>query len=234
MTIVWQDAMPAMPGIPMPGGWILSPAWLPMCGQTWFGAGTAFLIMWAVMMGQMMLPSLLPVLWRDRQAASRTGEMRLGWLAAGYFFVWALVGAGIFPLGATLAIAETNLPALARAVPMAVGLIVLIAGALQFTTWKARHLACCRALPIRGRTPPSAVTAWQRGMRLGLHCGHCSAGLTSVLLVTGMMNPWTMTAITVAITAERLAQAGDRVARAIGIVVIMAGMLLIARAAGFA
>jgi hypothetical protein len=49
-----------------------------------------------------------------------------------------------------------------------------------------------------------------------------------------MMNPWTMTAITVAITAERLAQAGDRVARAIGIVVIVAGMLLIARAAGFA
>ncbi|HEY4174429.1 MAG TPA: DUF2182 domain-containing protein [Rhodopila sp.] len=223
MTIVWHDSMPTMLGIPMPGGWIMSPAWQPMCGQTWFGAETAFLIMWAVMMGPMMLPSLMPILWRDRQPSHRTALM-----AAGYFFVWALFGVVIFPLGATLAVLETNLPALARTVPTATGLVVLIAGALQFTAWKARHLACCRDLPTDGRTP-----AWQHGMRLGLHCGHCSAGLTLVLLVTGMMDPWTMAAVTIAITAERLAQAGERVAHAIGIVVIAVGLLLIARAAGF-
>jgi predicted metal-binding membrane protein len=32
----------------------------------------------------------------------------------------------------------------ARAVPIAVGVVVLIAGSLQLTAWKARHLACCR------------------------------------------------------------------------------------------
>jgi predicted metal-binding membrane protein len=34
-----------------------------------------------------------------------------------------------------------------RAVPIAVGVVVLIAGALQFTAWKAHHLACCREAP---------------------------------------------------------------------------------------
>ena len=40
-----------------------------------------------------------------------------------------------------------------------------------------------------------------------------------------------MAAVTAAITAERLAPAGERVARAIGLVAVVAGVLLIARAA---
>jgi hypothetical protein len=41
-----------------------------------------------------------------------------------------------------------------------------------------------------------------------------------------------MTFATVAITAERLAPAGDRIARVIGLGAIMAGAVLIVRAAG--
>jgi hypothetical protein len=41
-----------------------------------------------------------------------------------------------------------------------------------------------------------------------------------------------MAVVTAAITAERLAPAGERVAQAIGAVVIVAGLLLIARATG--
>ena len=52
----------------------------------------AFVGMWVVMMAAMMLPSLVPMLWRYRRAARRTGETRLGRLTAlvgvGYFFVW--------------------------------------------------------------------------------------------------------------------------------------------------
>jgi len=40
-----------------------------------------------------------------------------------------------------------------------------------------------------------------------------------------------MAVVTAAITAERLAPAGERVARTIGIVVVGVGLLLIARAA---
>jgi hypothetical protein len=60
-----------------------------------------------------------------------------------------------FPLGVALAAIEMQQLALARAVPIAVGVVVLIAGSLQFTAWKAHRLACCREAPGRGRTLPA-------------------------------------------------------------------------------
>ena len=74
---------------------------------------------------------------------------------------------------AALAAIEMQQPALARVVPIAVGVVVVIAGALQFTAWKVHHLACCRAAPERGRLlPADAGTAWRHGLRLGLHCSY--------------------------------------------------------------
>jgi predicted metal-binding membrane protein len=138
-----------------------------------------------------------------------------------------------FPLGVALAAVEMQRPALARAVPIAVGVVVLIGGALQFTVWKAYRLACCRVVPGCGcALPADAGTAWRHGLRLGLHCSYCCAGLTAILLVIGVMDLRAMAVVTVAITVERLAPAGERVARAIGAVVIGAGLILIARALG--
>src|SRR5712664_2144896 len=125
VTIVWCESMSAMGEMPMPGGWTMSMAWMRMPGQTWAGAAASFLGMWAVMMVAMMLPSLVPMLWRYRQAVARTGEARLGRLTAivglGYFAVWTMVGMGTFLLGVALTAVAIQLPALARAVPIAVG-----------------------------------------------------------------------------------------------------------------
>jgi predicted metal-binding membrane protein len=193
--------------------------------------------MWTVMMVAMMLPSLVPMLGRYREAVCGTGETHLGWLTlwvgVGYFFVWVALGMAIFPLGAALAAIEMQLPALARSVPMAGGGVVLIAGALQFTAWKARHLACCRRGPGHGCTlAADARTAWRHGMRLGLHCSSCCASLTAILLVIGVMDLRAMAVVTAAMTVERLAPAGERVAQGVGVVIVGAGLCLIARAAG--
>jgi hypothetical protein len=124
----------------------MSMAWMRMPGQTWPGAAASFLGMWVVMMVAMMLPSLVPMLWRYRQAVGRTGETRLGRLTAlvgvGYFNVWTVFGMAAFPLGIALATIEMQQPALARAVPIAVGVVVLIAGCLQLT--RARPYAAGR------------------------------------------------------------------------------------------
>ena len=239
VTIVWCASMSAMAEMPMPGGWTMSMAWMRMPGQTWPGAAASFLGMWVVMMVAMMLPSLVPMLRRYRDAVGRTGEARLGRLTAlvgvGYFFVWTVFGIAAFPLGVALAAVAMQLPALARAVPTAVGLVVLIAGALQFTAWKARHLACCREAPENGRTlVADAGTAWRHGVRLGLHCSFCCAGLVASLLVIGVMDLRAMAVVAAAITAERLAPRWQRVTRAIGAIVIAAGLLLIGRAIGLA
>jgi predicted metal-binding membrane protein len=122
VTIVWCASMSAMGEMPMPGGWTMSMAWMRMPQQTWPGAA-AFLGMWVVTMVAMMLPSLVPMLWRYRLAVGRTGGTRLGRLTAlvgvGYFFVWTVFGMAAFPLGVALAAIEMQSPALARAVPIA-------------------------------------------------------------------------------------------------------------------
>jgi predicted metal-binding membrane protein len=237
VTIVWCASMSAMGGMRMAGGWTMSMAWMRMPGQTWPGAAASFLGMWVVMMVAMMLPSLVPMLWRYRQAVGSTGRTRLGRLTTlvgvAYFFVWTVFGIAIFPLGVALAAVEMQEPALSRAVPIAIGVVVLIAGALQFTAWKARHLACCREAPGAGRAlPADARTAFRHGLRLGVHCSSCCAGLMAVLLVIGVMDLRAMLVVAAAIAVERLAPAGERVARAIGAVTVGAGLLLIARAVG--
>ena len=236
-TIVWCASMSAMGEMSMPGGWTMSMVWMRMPGQTWLAAGASFVGMWVVMMVAMMLPCLVPMQWRYRKAVASTGSGRLGLLTAlvsvGYFFVWAMFGMIAFPVGVALAAVETQQAPLARAIPIAVGVVVLSAGALQLTAWKARQLACCRAAPGRGPALSGDVgTAWRYGLHLGLRCSACCAALTAILLVVGVMDLRVMAVVTAATTLERLAPAGQHVARAIGVLVIGAGMLLIAQSAG--
>jgi len=236
-TIALCMSMSAMDDMPMPGGWTMSMAWMRMPGQTWAGAAAMFIGMWIVMMVAMMLPSLVPMLLRYRQSVGVTGEARTGRLttivAIGYFFVWALFGAVAFPLGFAIAAAEMQWPALARAVPIGGGVVVLLAGLLQFTTWKAGQLACCKAAPGRSvALQVNLATAWRHGVRLGFHCALCCIGPMAILMVVGVMDLRAMAAVTAAITIERLAPAGERAARAVGAVTVGAGLFLVVRAVG--
>ena len=237
MTIASCASMSAMGAMAMPSGWPASMMWMRMPGQSWLGAAVDFVGMWLVMMVAMMLPSLTPMLWRYREALGVTNAARLGWLTAlagvGYFAVWAVLGVIVFSLGSLLAALAMEEPALARAVPMAIGAAVLIAGVLQHTEWKARQLAFCREAPGGRLTPHAdAGAAWRHGVRLGVHCSQSCAGLTAVVLALGIMDLRVMGVVAAAITVERLAPNGVRVARAIGVMVAAVGLLVIARAAG--
>jgi predicted metal-binding membrane protein len=55
-----------------------------------------------------------------------------------------------------------------------------------------------------------------------------------ILLVIGVMDLRAMAVVTAAITAERLAPAGEQVARGIGAAAIGTGLFLVARAVGIA
>jgi len=229
-TIAWCTSMSAMGEISMPGGWTMSMTWMQMPGHTWLGDAASSLGMWLVMMVAMMLPSLAPMLLRYRRAIGRRGDVRLGRLTAlvgvAYFLVWALFGIVVFPVGVALTALEMQQPILAHAVPVAIGVIVLIAGAQQFTAWKAHQLVSCRATLGSQPMPADAGTAFRHGIRLGLHCCYCCANLTVILLVIGVMDLRVMAVVTAAITIERLAPAGERVARAIGAIIVGAGLFL--------
>lgn len=222
-------------------GGTMSTVWMRMPGQSWPGAAASFLAMWVAMMVAMMLPSLAPMLWRYRAGCVTV------LVGMGYFLVWTVLGAVVFPLGVALSMMGMRQPLLARAEPFAVAVVVLIAGALQLTRWKARRLACRGEL---GRPEPKAPAlersegkdlhsagrdagmAWRHGVRLGIDCAQCCAGLMAIPLVAGIMDLRVMGAVTVAVTAERLAPARMQVARGVGVAGVGAGAMLIARAAG--
>jgi predicted metal-binding membrane protein len=171
-----------------------------------------------LMRAAMMLPSSALMLRRDRDAAAGRGETRLfrraAIVAAGYFLVWIAISVALVPLGAMLA----------HVTPITSAAIVLVAGAFQFTSWKARQLECWRDQST-GRGAPL-----RQGLRLAIHCARCCGNLMAILLIIGAMDTRAMAVVTAAITAERWAPAGERVARAIGFVVVAAGAFLIASA----
>jgi predicted metal-binding membrane protein len=235
LTIGWSTSMSSM-DMPMPGGWTMSMMWMPAASEGWLGTLGSFLGMWVVMMVAMMLPSLVPMLHRYRRAVRGAGFARPDRLTTlvgvGYFVVWAALGLIAFPLGVGLGSLAMKQEALARAVPVAAGAIVVLAGALQFTSWKARQLASCRAMPVCRCRVPANTAALRRGMCLGVHCSFCCAGPMAILLAVGAMDLRVMTLVTAAITVERLAPSGERVARIIGAIMIAAGIILCARALG--
>jgi predicted metal-binding membrane protein len=218
-------------GMAMPGGWTMSMAWMRMPGQTWADAAAMFMGMWIVMMVPMMLPSLVPMLSRYRDTVRARDERHLARLTAlagaGYFSAWTLFGACAYPLGLAVAATAMRWEAVSRLVPIATGGVLMLAGCVQLTGWKARQLARCRtAAP----SASSTRSAWSHGVRLGAHCILCCSGLMAALLVAGVMDLAAMAAVGAAISVERLAPKPTMVARTTGILLVALGSLALGRA----
>jgi predicted metal-binding membrane protein len=189
-------SMPAMDAIPMAGGWSLSALWLPMCGQTSFGAAAAFTGMWGGMMVPMMLPALGPCLWRYLRAmrtalpqalpGALPGAARAWWLAAlagmAWSGVWILLGVAVFCIGTPLAQALVLHPAMAGLVPHASGLVGVAAAGWHLAAWPLRWRRL-HDVPIG---EPRAGAALRHGLRLGVHCIRGCTGLTVALIAAGM------------------------------------------------
>jgi len=203
--------------MPMPGGGLIAEA-------------AAFMGVWAVMMGAMMLPSLMPPLLGYRCLLRETHVRRLGTPTAlagvGYFLVWASSGAVVYLLSVGLMTAEMRWPALRPVVPGAGVVVLLVAGAIQLTAWKTRQLERCRAGLLCGQAPlGTGWSAYRDGVRYGVHCCLCSTGFVLALLVSGMMDLGAVGGIAVLITLERVATRPKHAARAAGIVLLVAAAL---------
>jgi predicted metal-binding membrane protein len=220
--------MSAMGRMQMPGGWTMAMVWMRMPGQTWPGATASFLGMWIVMM-------VLPSLSRCCGVTARplADQARRASIGCPQSWVWATSLSGpcsewpFFPLRIALAVVEMQQPALARVVPIAVDVVVLLAGFFQIITWKVRHLGRHQSTTVHCR--PTLARPCDRAYA---HRSQCCVGLRAILLVIGVMDLRAMAVVAAAITVERLAPSGERVARATGVVAVGAGLFLITRAAG--
>jgi predicted metal-binding membrane protein len=203
--------------------------------EIWYHAAAGYLGMWLAMMVPMMLPSLIPMLARYRRSLRGAGGIQLHGLtvlaAAGYFAVWAALGMAVYAGGVGLMAVEARWTMTVRWLPLAAGVVLLAAGSVQFTAWKARQLAHCRGGGSCGPTlEPTALGALRHGLELGLRCSRCSGNLMLVLAAIGMMNLVAMAGVTGAVSAERLGSAPRRVAWASGAAIVLLGVLTISRA----
>jgi predicted metal-binding membrane protein len=131
-------------------------------------------------MGATMLPSALPLLRLDFATARST--QHTGALALGYTAVWAGLGALVMPL----AMMEASGPAVAAALGGA--------AVYQASPVSRRCLTRCRTPLAR------IVVGWRdgtagglvMGVRDGLWCAGCCAGLLVAVIALGAVNVWAM------------------------------------------
>jgi predicted metal-binding membrane protein len=180
-------------------------------------------LMSVAMMVAMMLPSIAPTLWRHhrhlRTMRTPRANQRTALFAAGYASVWTVIGLGLCAMSAEAPFA-----------PWAAGVVVLFGGVVQRSRWKAERLLRCRdACVTHAAVSRNVVTAWRDGCRLGIECGQSCAAPMAILVVAGLMDTHVMLAVTAAITAERVAPAGARVARMTGALALIAGLVMCVR-----
>jgi predicted metal-binding membrane protein len=190
--------------------------------------------MWMAMMVPMMLPSLIPGLARYRRSVRAPTGIHLdgmtAMVGAGYFVIWAAFGVAAYAGAIGMAAVQSRWEAVTQWLPVAAGSLLLLAGGVQFSSWKVRQLARCREGAGCGGGPPAGpMGAWRYGLELGVRCSRCCGNLMLALLAVGMMDPVGMIAVTLAISAERLAPAPQRVARVAGVAMLVVGGLTIAR-----
>jgi predicted metal-binding membrane protein len=191
-----------------------------------------FLGLWVLMMAAMMLPSVAPVavLWTRLISGASAGGgrvVRMSLFLTGYLLTWAAVGVVAFAALAGTGRLLVASPVAAKWLGVA---IFITAGVYQLTPWKDWCLRRCRS-PIGALMYYLGFKGRSRDVRVGLHhgvtCAGCCWGLMIVLIAVGVMNVAVMAALAVVILVEKLWRYGKSFAQAVGVVLVVIGVLAI-------
>ena len=237
-TVWFWHAMPADMDMKMPGGWTMSMMWMVMPNQSWLEAALIFLAMWEAMMVAMMLPSAAPMLLLYRRAARFRGDRRIGLataaMGAAYFGVWLAVGLVAYAAGLGIASLAMHSERVSRLLPAAGAAALMVCGAFQLTAWKSACLKHCRdpLSLVAGHMGKGTWGAWTLGLHHGVFCAACCWALMMIQLVLGVMSLGVMVLVAVAIAVEKMAPRGDLIARMIGVLSILGGLVLLGRSPG--
>jgi predicted metal-binding membrane protein len=191
--------------------------------------------MWAVMMAAMMLPSAMPMVLTFVNMSAPSGDMaRARGFVAAYLTVWFVFSAGATAAQWALQIPGWIDPMILSTSPLLTGALLLIAGIYQFSPVKRMCLSRCRTPMgfLLGEWRPGAYGAFVMGARHGLFCVGCCWALMALLFVGGAMNLAWVAALSIAVALEKLLPRGDRLAAALGMVLIALGGIKLMAAAG--
>jgi predicted metal-binding membrane protein len=190
------------------------------------------LLMWAVMMVAMMLPTAVPMTLVYAAVARKAARedhpvAPTVVFVVGYLAIWAL-----FSVAAT--VGQSGLdqlallsPSMSSASPLLAGGLLIGAGVYELTPLKHVCLAHCRApahfisTKWRGGFPG----AFRMGSELGAYCVGCCWILMGLLFVGGLMNLLWVAAIAALILLEKTVPLADTGARVVGAALIVVGVL---------
>lgn len=190
-------------------------------------------VMWAVMMVAMMLPSVAPLILMFARANRQKGADRVvgpaGILLAGYLLAWMGYSVPAAMLQWRLHAEALLSPAMASSSPVLGGFLLLAAGAFQLTPLKGACLVRCRSplAFLMSDWRPGRWGALVMGLKHGAYCVGCCWLLMILMFVAGAMNLLWMAALAVFVLAEKIAPRGDRIARLAGAALIAAGAVLL-------
>jgi predicted metal-binding membrane protein len=188
------------------------------------------------MMVAMMLPGAAPMVLLYarvmRKAESDPGAARVGIaaFASGYLAVWILFSlfAVFLQFGLERIGVMSAMMSLSRA-HLAAGFLIA-AGLYQLTPLKSACLIHCRgpAAFLAAHWRAGISGAFRMGLAHGAYCLGCCAVLMLLLFVGGVMNLVWIAGLTLLVAVEKLAPFGAVVARAMGAVLIVGGLTLLA------
>lgn len=188
-----------------------------------------FLSMWTTMMIAMMFPAVAPVVLLHRLTVRRRGDGTLATVAftGGYLVVWAALG--VVPLLVLLGFQGVTEPS--DVLRRTAGMVLVLAGAYQFTRWKETCLRACRSpmtFLATHRFDGGYRGAFQAGVSHGLYCAGCCWALMAVLFVVGLMNLAWMAVIAVVFLAEKNWRHGVVLTKVVGTSVLALGLVVVA------
>jgi predicted metal-binding membrane protein len=227
LYLLYMAAPMAMPEMAM--------AMPAMHSWSWVELG-ALVVMWTVMMVAMMVPSAAPMIVMFATINRRRREQHGPFVPTAVFLAGYLVVWTGFSVLAALAQWVLHAAALMSTMmvttsPLLGGLLLVAAGVFQWTRLKAVCLVHCRS-PLS-----FIVTSWREGrggaFRMGLHhglyCLGCCWLLMALLFVAGVMNLLWIAAIASFVLLEKIVPRGELVGRVAGIVLVVAGLLVLSR-----
>jgi predicted metal-binding membrane protein len=201
--------------------------------QPWAAAELApRLLMWAVMMVAMMVPTAVPMTLVyaavARKAAREDHPVAPTFVfVAGYLAIWVLFSATATAAQSGLDQLALLSPAMSSASPLLGGGLLIGAGIYELTPYKHACLAHCRAPAhfISHKWRGGFPGAFRMGLELGAYCLGCCWVLMGLLFVGGLMNLFWVAAIAAFILLEKTLPLADTGARVVGAALIVGGLL---------
>ncbi|MEO1198801.1 MAG: DUF2182 domain-containing protein [Pseudomonadota bacterium] len=220
LAAICRVGMPGPFGLAMPGEGAWNVAQM-----------SSVLLMWIAMVGAMMLPSAAPMI-RTYGEITETAHAKGKTipspmiLIAGYVIVWIGAAFGFAVLQGVAA--ELGLLSGVTFTPVSLWMaaaVLGVAGLYQFSNLRTACLTKCRA-PFNyffANWTERPMGVLRHGLRQGLWCLGCCAGLMLVMFAVGLMNVLWMAALAIVMTVEKLI-GGQMIARLTGAACLVAAV----------